>query len=559
MNLADGCISAHSLLHGHALSFSDQPYFADLIRVVKRPARPLVIMAGAGISMAAGLPSWAELVSELERRIVPKSIAGAFDALNHDDIERRTDTVLYLTGDTNVNSVNLKYIREALYRDNYEPEPSTVAQAIAQLAAVYPTRVSILTTNFDKVLEGALEEVFDEAMSYSFNTWTDWFKLGDDKHRASVMHVHGLIFSEDRQSLGPLVLSESDFRQHGPLIQERLLSIFSGSDVLVVGASLTDPNIATPLAFSTDPGEHYVVTTPALTHDRVPGEQCAEVAVWQSRSLEKALNVKPILLKSYSQVAQLVSECALAAHSPARYRRPGRGVPAEESLHYGTRFRIGIEGAYSTLGASVRDGHLSDLQALSLSRRLNELTTKKDGPIYRLNQLRRRHAGYCANSEQLGVSVWLRDLPNRKGSVYGLRLMATSTHAHWNSWSSFRIDPIDAASESPAVVAAFTGRALFVELDKRPHPSRTWRGAWAQPMVVGYTSSDADVSGWPIDQLQLGAVTVLTNRSVSVPKGKSAASRLAGNDEVSALVVLSQDEMAYFLEALDNVVVALFD
>ncbi|GAA4395073.1 hypothetical protein GCM10023153_16780 [Ornithinibacter aureus] len=553
MNPNDRCIAPAALITGHALSYTDQPYFQNLIDTLRKPQRPLVLVAGAGVSMAAGLPSWLELVEGVENKLVPDKILSAFRALNSSDLERRSDLVLFLSGDQQSNKNNVKHIREALYRDNSEPEPSAVAEAIAQLASVYQRRISVITTNFDEVLESAMGQAFESVSSFSFENWETWTNLADDDHRASVMHLHGLIYAEDRTSLGPLVLSESDFRLHGPEIQNRLAELLRGSDVLLVGASLADRNITTPLALSKNNGaSRFAVLTPTLHRDDLTTQICAEVAVWQADSMRKALGVKPILLKCHSQVAQIVTECALASHEPKMYRRTGAGVRKSKSLHYGTRFNLALGDAYSALGASPRDGSMREVTGVVLSNRLQELTFRRNGPDARLKELRKRYKGRCADDENIGIFVWLRDLPQRTDSTFGLRLLVSSAYAHWRSWSAFRVEPIYSGSRNAAVQAAYGGRTVFLDVPRERH-SGSWQGAWAQPLLVGYTSTGTEAAGLPLDQLHLGAVSVNTDRRVTSQNPVDDA------PDLSVLMMLTQEELAWFRESVDETMVSLFD
>lgn len=553
MNPNDRCIAPAALLTGHALSYTDQPYFQNLIETLRKPQRPLVLVAGAGVSMAAGLPSWVELVEGVENKLVPDNLLTAFRALNSNDLERRSDLVLFLSGDQQASDNNVKHIREALYRDNSEPEPSAVSVAIAQLASVYQRRISVITTNFDEVLESAMGQAFEKVSSFSFENWDEWTKLPEPEHRASVMHLHGLIFAGDRTSLGPLVLSESDFRLHGPEIQDRLADLLRGSDVLLIGASLADRNITTPLALSKNNGtSRFAVLTPTLHRDDLTTQICAEVAVWQADSMRKALGVQPILLKCHSQVAQIVTECALASHEPKMYRRIGRGVPKLKSLHYGTRFNLALRDAYSALGASPKDGSMREAAGVVLSHRLLKLTFRRNGPDARLRELRKRYRGRCADEENIGIFVWLRDLPQRAESTFGLRLLVSSASAHWRSWSAFRVEPIYSGSRNAAVQAAYGGRTVFLDVPRERH-SWSWQGAWAQPLLAGYTSTETEAAGLPLDQLHLGAVSVNTDRRVTSQNPVDDA------PDLSVLMMLTQQELAWFRESVDETIISLFD
>jgi hypothetical protein len=546
--LPDKCIQPDSLIAGNALSFEHQPHFAALIESMRAAQRPLLVIVGAGISMAAGLPSWPELVDRLESVLVPEQLKAPFRQLNSDDLTRRTDTLLHLTGETGLSPKNHQHLKDALYRDNLPRQATTPALSIAQLALVYPQPVSIITTNFDEVIDNAIHDVLGACESFSFDTWDDWIKLEEGGHRRSVMHLHGLEYPDDRLPLRPLVLSETDFRTYGRSIQERLTEFVDGRDVLILGASLADQNVVTPLARARHtPGTRFVVSTPRLAHPDLTPEDCAKVAVWQAEALHQAVGVRPVLLKSHSQVAQVITECVLSAHIPKQYARTVKGFSRRSSLHYGTRLRTAVEGAYEGLGASKTDGGMKHWDAIALSQYLNELTFAKDGPDARLRDLRKRHRGECAAEENIGLFVWLRDLPRRPGSSYALRLMVSSAYAHWRSWSSFRLEPIVASSTNAAVLAAYTGSAVLKDVPRTAHTA-SWQGAWAQPIVAAGTVSAEDVGDLPIDRVQIGALSVNTDMRVTS----------ANKRDLSALAVLDDDEMDHFIESVHGVLNALF-
>lgn len=551
--LADKCILPDALIGGHALSFEDQPHFRSLIETMRLASRPLVIVVGAGISMAAGMPSWFGLIDRLESQLVPERLKGPFRKLNSDDLTRRTDTLLHLTGETSLTPRNHKYLKEALYGDQLPREATSPALSIAQLAHQYPQPVAIITTNFDEVLDNAVRDVSGGCASYSFDTWPKWAELDDGHQRRSVMHLHGLEYPDDRLPLNPLVLSESDFRTNGGRIQDAVAKFVEGKDVIVLGASLTDQNIVTPLARARDvDGARYVVTTPRLVHPELTPKECAEVAVWQAEALQTSIGIVPILLKSHSQVIQVITECALSASRPDQYQRPTRKIFKRTTLHYGTRFRRAVEGAYKSLGASTKSGVMEQWDAIALSQYLNELTFAKDGPHARLKDLRKRHRGDCADSENIGLFVWLRDLPRRPSSEYALKLIVSSAYAHWRSWSSFRVEPIVSNSSNAAVQAAYTGAAVLADIPRIAHTG-SWQGAWAQPIVAAFTAEDVVVGGLPLDRVQIGAIAVNTDKRVTLDDRNPSAR------DLSALAVLETDEMDHFIESVNTVLMALFE
>ena len=85
---------------------------------------------------------------------------------------------------------------------------------------------------------------------FSFSGWDDWLALDNMEHNRSVLHLHGLVYSETRTPEGPLVLSESDFTKHGPSIQKALSAICHDAHVVTIGASLNDRNITSALSDS---------------------------------------------------------------------------------------------------------------------------------------------------------------------------------------------------------------------------------------------------------------------------------------------------------------------
>lgn len=482
---------------------------------------------------------------------MPSDLAEPFRLLNSDVLERRTDTILHLTGDTSIAAQNHQHLRAALYGDSLPRESTAPATSLAQLAATYPQPVFIITTNFDEILDKAIEDVLGKVSSYSFDSWDEWKKVGEEHRNSSVMHLHGLEYADDRRPLGPLVLSESDFRTHGATIQAALGELVRGCDVLVIGASLADQNVVVPLSSARlEEGSRFLVSTPVLEHESVDERDCARVAVWQAEALEASIGVTPVLLKSYSQVAQVVTECVLSAASPKTYVSPRRGVPRSSSLHYGTRMRSAIEGAYESLGASVKDGSLKQWDAIALSRELNELTVGPGGPDQLLRDLRRRHRGECAEDENLGLFIWLRDLPQRPGSSYALRLMVSSAYAHWKTWSAFRVEPIAASTKNAAAQAAYAGVPVFAEIPRVAHTS-SWQGAWAQPITAACTATELLIGEYPADKVQVGALAVNTDRKIT-ELGRD------GAGDVSALAVLTREEMDLFIASVHGVLHALF-
>ncbi|ACV76855.1 SIR2 family NAD-dependent protein deacylase [Nakamurella multipartita] len=504
--------------------------------------------------MDASLPSWDQLILNLASENLGDNERRVFLTLNYDGLERRAETILHLSKKARPAKQFDELIRDSLLKDPDELAPGELAEGIARLSQAYPRRTSILTTNYDWILELAIEGLGIKASdSHSFDSWDEWEHLNDADHRSNVMHVHGML---SRPSVGkrePLVLSENDFLMHGPEIRTRLLDSLRGKLVVMLGVSLTDSNLLAPLhQLNGADGERYVVIVPPLCHNNLTQLECAEYAVAHSESLAKYLNVRPIILKSFGQVAQLISDLGLAAREPALYRRPSGSLRVSQSLMYGTRFTAALKDAYTSVGASARSGNMRDWDAVGLSNFMHELANSRGGPVKFLDKIRLHHRGKCDVSENLGVFLWLRDLPNRPESIYGLRLIASSAYAHWKSWSSFRVEPIRSDSRHAAVQAVFFNHAQGVNIDPDSH-SGAWKGAFAIPLSIYDYRSTATVRGWSLDRLTIGALAVNSDHFVDASSLDS-----PNPNQLSALSVLTQRELEGFAASLYKMAERIF-
>lgn len=570
--MLDRLIASSALVSGHALSFEQQPYFRGLIDLLRERRKPLVIITGAGLSMDAGLPSWPQLLKHLEKQLVSEDRRRAFGALDPTTLERLTDTLLMLTGSANSTQGNSHNLARALYGDTTNPSPGSLALAVARLVQAYRRRVSLVTTNFDQVLEGAIQQVtgVQDVRGFSFEGWEDWQALDDEEHSRSVLHLHGIVYSETRTPEGPLVLSESDFNKHGPAIQKALGAICRDAHVITIGASLNDRNITTALADSCSSGltsdpapsearsDHYSLVTPPLTKPGLTTVACAEAAVWNAEVVESTVGLRPILLKSFGQVSQAVTELALAAKCPRRYQKPRSGLPKSESLHYGTRFVTTLKEVYSSLGRSSASGGARIEDRMALSLLMHDLVEGKDGPAQVLRALRRAY-GLPPTAEKIGVFLWLRQIPTRANhdevgatdtSDFVLTLISSSVYVHWDEWSAARTVAISATSANAAAQAAFGGNAVFKDIAIEQH-SGHWQGAWAKPLIVFRPLEGEPEDASPYNQLQIGAVAVNTTLRVSLENESEDPRSLSG------LAQFKQADMEVFEASVDNVIDAL--
>lgn len=529
-------------------SFADQSSFSDLVKAIREHRRDLVVIVGAGVSADAGLPVWGELLDRMARSSMNDDQYKRFSELNAEPPERTASLILYQAlqdqKNTNINELILRSLTQGS-----EQVPGMLASAIARLIQAYPGRASLITTNFDWILEKAIEECFTEnsglsSTSYSFDNWEEWVSLSDEEVCNSVMHLHGMLpRSVDPENpalqLGPIIFTEGAFLEHGSNVRKKLEELLADTIVIFVGIGLTDLNLISPLHRVKDSdGLRVAIHTPRLTHDTLSEEQCVEFASLRSQYFREKLNLQTAFTRTYSQVTQLVSELGLAAAASKHYhRRPGDG------LHYNKRYNQVLRLAYSAVGADPRSGILDSDLAINVGWRLHEIVNSPKGPISLLNNFRsRRKKGTLAPSEKFGVFLWLNDLPKRPKGFQGIRLVATSAYVHWEAWSAFRVDRIEGTSKTTATLTAFHGKAQSLDI---PHDSRdrmSWRGAFAVPLVAGSSQSKFMIGNQDLDQLQVGAISVNSTRPVVREDNP--------RENLSIISNLTESEMDDFLMSL---------
>ncbi|HHW1960622.1 TPA: SIR2 family protein [Pseudomonas aeruginosa] len=224
------------------------------------------IFVGAGVSMAAGYPSWSELLSDIavELEVDSKNV--------HDLAALAQWSILENGGATRVRNV----IKNEIGPD--KPIPETV-EIISRL----PVR-HIWTTNYDRLIERAFESISRPLNPIS---GSKDLALRVTPGAALLYKMHG---SVDR--LDDVVISTDDYElfrskrgQYLPLFQAHLTSM----SMLFIGISFTDPNVRHVLSliresFTDAPPEHFaIVRAPqkGRLHDRrgIRSAQCSAQAV----------------------------------------------------------------------------------------------------------------------------------------------------------------------------------------------------------------------------------------------------------------------------------------
>uniref|UniRef100_UPI003F6F2A3B SIR2 family protein n=1 Tax=Shinella sp. TaxID=1870904 RepID=UPI003F6F2A3B len=213
------------------------------------------VFVGAGVSMAAGYPSWPDLLREIGDELGIKS------SDIHDLAALAQWHILESGGATRVRNV----IKQEIGKNLKVPET-------AEILARLPVR-HIWTTNYDRLIERAFAAIGRpiDAVSGAKD-----LSLKATPGAARLYKMHG---SVDR--LDDIVISTDDYELYRsrrgaflPLLQAHLSSM----SMLFIGLSLSDPNIRHVLSliresFIDAPPEHFAIVRPPKRGDFASDEE----------------------------------------------------------------------------------------------------------------------------------------------------------------------------------------------------------------------------------------------------------------------------------------------
>jgi hypothetical protein len=234
-------------------------------------AGELVLVCGAGVSVAAGVPTWPVLLNELLASLFRKQI----EYSNHSDQARRRLAQLYQEHFNSSPLVVAQYLKNGLGNDFLEhirralyslsPSGSDIIDAIAELCR--PQRSgnalrSIITFNFDDLIEHNLDAqhikhraIFAEGQRSSRSELPVYHVHGYLPRTGNLTSEHEIVFSEDAY--------HSQFIDPFSWANLTQLNHFGQNVCVFLGLSMTDPNLRRLLDVSMrkNPGRrtnHYV-------------------------------------------------------------------------------------------------------------------------------------------------------------------------------------------------------------------------------------------------------------------------------------------------------------
>lgn len=240
-------------------------------------------LVGAGSSIDAGLPRWAELNRELLERFFKQDFSNEAQS-THLIVEPETDELSALASifskrfgrepvlgliksSLDDERAFRQLLRRSLYGDagkiELKPLQYELAAALDINASSGPDR--LVTTNYDNLLERAycrLNGLKEEQLLEETQIVTSSRELqAADEAQPRFIHLHGYLpQSEDQRARGRLVLSESDFLEthedwQTDFLRDQILER-PERDLLIVGMSMADPRLRRLLHERADqPGE----------------------------------------------------------------------------------------------------------------------------------------------------------------------------------------------------------------------------------------------------------------------------------------------------------------
>jgi hypothetical protein len=540
-------IDPSTFVDGHTFSFQAQPYLRDLFQAVRDEQLPLVLVLGAGVSMNASLPSWSSLLARMTDAIDDEPLRRVAMQDSSDPM-RKAEIILNLVKQNNLNAQDHEIIRDALYSKTVPVVPGQLASSIARLIYIRRGNVKVLTTNFDNIIEKALERYCTGTTlkSYSIGDVEGWENWNETPGNVGVLHLHGLVRQRDTPE-EPIILTESQFLKHGLRVRTAISDAIASACTIFVGLSMSDPNLVGPLYQSANTASpRFALVVPGQAAGADSPKESVRYAISSARYLEEKLGLKPIFLKSYSQLNQVISDLALAVKEPDRY------VPDNESadsLVYGNRLKRALDLCYSAIGCSNSDWFPVGAAGEAFSARLHEALSISDGPINVLRRMAQRYkTGPLGGleGENFGLSLWLRtrDEVTTK-ERYTLGMVGTSAYAHREEWSMRREVAISPDSQFTAAQAVFQGSWQAANVTPSPN-SRIWRGIVAAPVLLVASGSDQNIKDEPADILTVGAITL--NSTHLVTESKDAPS--GGASEYSIITRLKSADYVDLISSL---------
>ncbi len=276
-------------------------------------AKRLSVVAGAGIGVSSGLPTWFNLLRNILAEFVKKTYSFKESTETNSmikELQRRLENQSPLIYAQFVRSQFdedefIELLHSTLYEGSSNQCP--ICQSIARLAH---NLNSILTFNYDSLIEDALSSeghintpVFDA---------TAWSSVNG----IPVYHPHGYL--PRKREAGRkyrVILAESDYhtQYHSPNIWSNIaiLRVLLESVCLFVGTSLEDPNLRRLLDAShrEQPSKkHYILTKSPIAGEQDLRSPVAQAILEVFAASYQQLGVTPIWFENFDEIPSILDK-----------------------------------------------------------------------------------------------------------------------------------------------------------------------------------------------------------------------------------------------------------
>jgi NAD-dependent SIR2 family protein deacetylase len=291
-----------------------EPALRRLVRDFAR-SDALVALVGAGASVESQLPSWEELVeAALLRAAADASLPLSEEEVGiwaAETIRRESLLGAMATAKALIKEPVTKWLPDLLYKElgaaAYQPGP--ISRQVAYLSVVFDRNLAIATTNYDDLLEIALERRSEIKVPVFPYTGPKSRRPPSGPH-IKVTHPHGFYGRTRHQGDTILTLEQYHHLQRGSSWQESYIGekMMEG-DCLFIGMSMTDSNILRYLDYYSARSRHHAALI-VRQGERSSNPQIQSSHETATAARWRAKGVKATFLDHFADVAYVLHEIA---------------------------------------------------------------------------------------------------------------------------------------------------------------------------------------------------------------------------------------------------------
>lgn len=524
-------------------------------RLIERfsQSEQMTLIVGAGVSRESELPGWDTLIRRLLARVYVKTHNSPPPGAAELWVEETCKTHGVVAAAEIVEAFASTQLADWVDRALYEPDkkaagalfqgkpgkgraPGPIADQIAGLRRQYRTRVQVVTTNYDKLIETALRN----------NGFTSVHARVSDAPSPTgfvvVNHLHGYLHNIEGRD--KLVLTESHYLKlqtadETPWQESLMKTALRESDCLFIGASLTDPNLIRylhgngslpkpsrkPIVVLVRQGEH-------AGHFGQPSRACplqgfevgGDESIQLASDLEeayvarwKSCQVQPVFLDHYGDVAQLLSEVSLSRLHGSDY------------VHLAKRMADWVAAADDKLV-----GLSSEMDFRESQKTLNEWLNGLLSLALETIEMKRADL----KEEAVELALWLADADGRH-----LRNVGNSDRLQTNPATLTKAPLV---TKTPWVASPWISVSAYCRGKIEYGAPDTYSSPWQFVYGIPLTPEDADAPS--IGRLPVGCLTLA---STSSPR-QSFLRRLPEKQRIDFLALLQMGGEDFLLGAVPN-------